>query len=80
MSIKIEWKIVDGYINNGDQESFIHDFDIEDCETEEEVKKAVDGVVDEDYQQRISWELSDDGYALAIARWKELKLAEVETE
>jgi len=61
--IVITWKVDDGYINPGPQESSIDESEIfEDDMSEAEKSTAIDEFIQEEFQQTISWFISSVEY------------------
>jgi len=61
--IVITWKVDDGYVNPGPQESTIDEADIfEDDMSEAAKSKAIDEFIQEEFQQKISWFISSVEY------------------
>jgi len=61
--IVITWKVDDGYVNPGPQESTINEEDIfEDDMSEADKSRAIDEFIQEEFQQKISWFISSVEY------------------
>lgn len=71
--MEIEWKVDDGYVNNGPQHSVIDDEEIQNCETMDEVENLIDDYVKEDFLTNISWSFANFDLTMAEAEriWKE---------
>ena len=74
VEVQFTWSASDGYVG-GDrpQYSTIDDSEIEDCESEEEVRELIETVVREDFEQRVGPEWRDEQEQKVIERWKQIK-------
>lgn len=54
--MRITWQVDDGYAGGGrPQHTDINDSDLAECETEEEKELLIREVVQEDFEQHITW-------------------------
>ncbi|MBD3351724.1 MAG: hypothetical protein GF364_09590 [Candidatus Lokiarchaeota archaeon] len=55
--MKVRWEVNDGYIGKSrPQYTIIDDDDLDECETEEDREKLIEDMIQEDFEQRITWE------------------------
>jgi len=54
----VRWEVADGYVGAGrTQETEIDDDSIAECESQEEFNRLIEECVQEDFEQRVSWEV-----------------------
>ena len=60
--MRVMWEVEDGYVGQSrPQYTVIPREDLDACETEQEREELIDSYVQEDFEQRISWAITDKG-------------------
>lgn len=74
-TLRIRWQVEDGYVS-GDrpQSTVVHLKDLmDDCQTEDDVREAVNEYVQEDFEQKVSPGIAPNSIEAAITAWREAK-------
>lgn len=51
----ITWKVDDGYVNNGPHQTRIEDYELEECEDEDDRERLIEEAVQADFENQVSW-------------------------
>lgn len=51
----ITWKVDDGYVNNGPHKTEIEDYELEECDSDDEREQLIEEAVQADFENLVSW-------------------------
>ena len=58
--MKVTWEVDDGYVGRRPQSTEVDDDDLRDCETIEEARELVNEVIQEAFENEITWYLNNE--------------------
>jgi hypothetical protein len=67
--IEITWEIDDGYVGKSrPQHTYIQKWELADCDDDAERERLIEEAVKEDFYNKISWCVTDDGGAFKVPK------------
>ena len=55
--VTVTWKVEDGYYNNGTHTTAIDEYELEDCETEEDRLNLIETIIQSDFELNVSFSI-----------------------